>query len=354
MEICAIVPSYNPDEKLINVVDGLKKNFAKVIVVDDGSAEKSIFDRISGECEVLHHCKNLGKGRAMKTALNHYINNYFDECEGVVFVDGDGQHSLDDVCKCAAEVLNSANSMVLGIRNFQGKDVPKSNKAGNKITSFVFRMLCGIDISDTQTGLRALPNGILLSFVDVFGERFEYETEMLLETKALRIPIKEIPIKTVYIDENRTSHFNHVTDSWRIYKVILKFIWSSIASTVIDFLLYLVTVLAFGFLGNALAILIATVVSRVTSSLFNFTMNKNLVFKSLTPATSAMPKYYILCVVQMIASYAGVYGLTTLFNTSSLIFKILVDFVLFFVSFQIQREWVFSGKGERKKGEKKD
>lgn len=122
MNICAIIPSLDPDEKLLEVVSSLKeKGFEHIIVVDDGSLDKHYFNIISKECDVLHHAKNLGKGRAMKTALNYYLNNYSNECSGIVFADSDNQHAIEDIYACALEILNS-NQFVLGTRDFSLKE----------------------------------------------------------------------------------------------------------------------------------------------------------------------------------------------------------------------------------------
>ncbi|HNX63959.1 MAG TPA: bifunctional glycosyltransferase family 2/GtrA family protein [Oscillospiraceae bacterium] len=342
MEICAIIPSLNPDEKILEVVKGLKeKNFYRIILVDDGSIDKHYFDILKADCDILTHYKNLGKGRAMKTAFNYYFNEYSDICKGVVVVDGDNQHHPDDVVNCCNELLGNPESLVLGVRNFDEKNVPKSNRMGNKITAWVFKTLCGIQISDTQTGLRAIGNKALLDFMEVKGERFEYETNMLLETKRLDIPINEVNIRTIYIEENKTSHFNPLKDGWSIYKVLVKFMSSSIASTVIDFTVFALTIFAFGFLPEHIKLLIATLTSRVTSSAFNYFLNHKVVFKSKAGIKSSVIKYYTLCTVQMLLSYAGVFAFTSYLNVNELISKIIVDFTLFLISFQIQREWVY-------------
>ena len=177
--------------------------------------------------------------------------------------------------------------------------------------------------------------------MEVKGERFEYETNMLLETKRVDIPINEVKIRTIYIEENKTSHFNPLKDGWSIYKVLVAFMSSSIASTIIDFAVFAFTVFAFGFLPEHIKLLIATLTSRVTSSAFNYFLNHKVVFKSKAGIKSSMIKYYTLCAVQMLLSYAGVFAFTSYLNVNELISKIIVDFTLFLISFQIQREWVY-------------
>lgn len=341
LNICAIIPSLDPDEKLLEVVAALKeKAFAHIIVVDDGSSDKHYFDIISDDCDVLHHAKNLGKGRAIKTALNYYLNNYSHECLGVVLADSDNQHDIEDIYACASEILNSGQ-LVLGTRNFSLEGIPLKSRLGNKITAFIFRSLCGLNISDTQTGLRALSNECVMLFLDTPGERFEYETNMLLDAKKHGIEIKQVPIKTIYLEKNKKSHFNPLLDSISIYKVLLKFLWASLFSTFIDFAVFAFLIFLLKDVQKSLQIFAATAIARAVSSFLNFLANKNLVFKSKNGLRVSAAKYYTLCIVQMLCSYGGVYALTLLLGFKPLILKIMVDFMLFLISFQIQREWVF-------------
>lgn len=345
MNVCAIVPSLNPDEKLLDVIKALKgKNFAHIIVVDDGSSSQTFFDQIKSDCDVLHHYKNLGKGRAMKTAFNYYLNTYSSDCEGVVLLDGDNQHGIEDVCKCAEMMLAHTDSLVLGCRDFDAPNVPFTSKNGNKITAFVFRALCGITVSDTQTGMRALGNASIAAFMETSGERFEYETNMLLETKRKEIPILEVKIETIYIEENKTSHFNPLTDSLSIYMVLFKYLWASLASMVIDVGTFGIFMLIFAFCPSWLCVLIATIASRVLSSLFNFFINHKFVFKSKQGKHTTVWRYYLLCIIQLGASFGGVFLVTEYLHMPSMLAKILVDLLLFIVSFQVQREWVFAKK----------
>lgn len=348
MNICAIIPSLNPDEKIIDVVKGLKeKGFYKIIVVNDGSNSDHYFRMLESDCDILTHYKNLGKGRAMKTAFNYYMNKYSDCCVGVVIVDSDNQHIPCDVVKCCEDLLKHPDSMVLGVRNFKGDNVPLHNKLGNRITAFVFTALCGIKVSDTQTGLRAIGNSAIADFLEVKGERFEYETNMLLETKKEDIELREVPITTVYLEDNKSSHFNVFTDSLSIYKVLLSYLSSSILSTGIDFLTFFISLKIFHFLSSELNILIATVISRALSSLCNYLMNHKVVFRSHSGIKNTIAKYYVLCIIQLLMSYGGVYALHTCLNWNEMIAKVVVDLLLFIVSFQIQREWVFRNRKQR-------
>lgn len=224
-DITIIIPSYNPDSKLVELVDDLTANgFERIVIVNDGSAPECLpyFEKAANrpECSLLTHEKNAGKGRALKTAFSHCQS--FSDSIGVITVDGDGQHLVKDIQACANALRSNPHNVILGVRNFNEPHVPFRSRMGNIITRTVFRLLCGIRISDTQTGLRAIPQEYLSRFASYQGERYEYETNMLLMMPKDQIHWKEVTISTVYLDDNSRSHFNPVKDSIKIYKVILQ------------------------------------------------------------------------------------------------------------------------------------
>ncbi len=349
MKVSVIIPSLNPDNKLIQVVDALvAKGFDDIILVNDGSdkAHMQPFLQLKEyrQCTVLTHEINRGIGRGLKTAFDYCIANRPD-IDGVVTVDGDNQHKAEDILNCCNKMIECKDKVILGVRDFSGDDVPPKSKFGNNMTSFVFKFVCGLNISDTQTGLRAIPLKFLPLFSQIKGERFEYETNMLLELKNSNIDFKQVPIETVYIEENASTHFNPIKDSLKIYGVIFKYIFSSLASSVIDLAIFsIVSALVYNKCEDSLRILLATVVARVISSLFNFLFNRKAVFKANNNFGSAMMRYYVLCVCQLMVSYGLVYVITSLFGLGqvmTVVTKGVIDTILFMISFYIQRIWVF-------------
>ena len=173
-----LIPALNPPRELLDYIRGLiSEGFEQIIVVDDGSDSsfKDIFDTISGwkECTVLKHALNLGKGRALKTGFNCFLNE-FSQYRGVITVDSDGQHSINNVIDLD-NALNTGNenSIYLGCRDFNAQQVPFKSRFGNKLTSGAFRVLYGMKISDTQTGLRGFSGGIIKNLLALGGERLE-------------------------------------------------------------------------------------------------------------------------------------------------------------------------------------
>ena len=212
MKVTAVVPSYEPDEKLIQVVDGLlAEGFDDIVVVNDGSHEGHLqpFAEAAERpgVTVLRHEVNKGKGRAMKTAFAWCVENRPD-IDGVVIVDGDNQHRPKDAMAVAEAMCREPDKLWLGVRDFSLEQVPLRSKLGNKITRSFMKLACGVGVTDTQTGLRAIAR--------------KHLPLMFLSLKGAGLGVGEVVIDTVYIDENQTSHFNTVKDSWRIYKLIFR------------------------------------------------------------------------------------------------------------------------------------
>ena len=233
MNICALIPSYDPDKRLISTVEDLRSaGFHHIIVVDDGSRPdcQPYFDAlIPLGCEVVHLARNSGKGEALKSGFLAFLAQGWLDA-GVVTVDGDGQHSGQDALRCARELLRHPQSLILGGRDFSGPQVPAKSKSGNRTMTFLLNRLCGIPLRDTQTGLRAIPASCLAAFCGISGGRYEYETNMLLYCRRHHIPMLEIPISTIYIDDNAGSHYHPVLDSLRIGLTLCRYFLTSAAS----------------------------------------------------------------------------------------------------------------------------
>ena len=243
------------------------------------------------------------------------------------------------------------SSVVLGIR-LQNKEMLLKSRLGNSITRMVFKVATGKKVYDTQTGLRGIPFKYLQDFINIEGQRYEYEINMLLYCARNNIDFKEIKIHTVYIDNNKASSFNTVKDSFKIYKCILKnsdlligilFIISAIISFILDFLF----VIAFNKLTSSvpnrdLALLIDVVLARIISSAFNFTFNRNIVFKNKSNIFKSLLQYYILATFTLLLNYTFLDILTVrLFSFDLVISKVFVEILLFIVNYIIQKFIIF-------------
>ena len=359
-DISVVLPSLDPDEKLLSTIRGLlDQGFEEIILVNDGSKAENLhyFEEAAKDPRIrlLHHEVNKGKGAALKTAFRWFLENR-PQGHTVVTVDGDGQHHPEDTKNCA---LNTAatGKITLGVRDFSGADVPRRSRFGNRMTSLVFKLFVGMTISDTQTGLRAFSRADLEVLTQVAGDRFEYETNMLLAMKEHKMAFDQVKIRTVYIEENKSSHFHPIRDSFRIYKLIfghfVKYGISSIVSSLIDEGVYallnkLLCCVLSGFIFTA----VAAGGARVISSLCNFFINKKLVFKSKEPTGKALLKYYALAIPNMVLQILlthGVYLLLGVEECQTLLRTVLhfaVMLVLFVFSFIVQKRWVFANKNK--------
>lgn len=333
-----LIPAYKPDERLIELTRELiEGNGLDVLLVDDGGQEA--FAHIFEACralgaEVAVHAVNMGKGRALKTGINAAMLKWPDMA-GIVTADADGQHTPGDILRLLDALHEHPDKLVLGSRTFTG-DVPFKSRWGNRVTRFVYALASGVKVGDTQTGLRALPASSLPAMVRIEGERYEYEMNVLLKLRDMGLGVFEVPIETIYIDDNAGSHFNPVRDAFKIYMVIFKYLFSSIASFVIDYALYWLCLGRFG-----LSALVSYALARLVSSQVNYHLNKLTVFGN-RGGKNAMAKYYALCVAQGLLGAALVQLLPGVIPLSAKVIKIPVDLVLFALSYFIQRDFVFN------------
>ena len=349
MNIIVMIPSLNPDQSLIEYVEALaKEDFMQIIVINDGSSAKfhKKFARIGkiDKCRVLTHKVNQGKGRALKTGIA-FVMKHFPKCDGIVTVDADGQHKLNDVLHIAQAVMENSNRVILGSRDFHAPNIPPRSAYGNRLTSHVFALFFGQKLMDTQTGLRGIPAALLPVMLEIDGERYEYEMNMLIECRQRKIELYEIPIETVYIDENDSSHFRPVVDSVKIYWLIcrrfLTYFLSSAVSMVVDLLFFTIfakLVLPGDFVYR---IQLATVVARVVSCTVNFTINKKIVFRKEGSLGTTAVKYFVLAVAVMLISANAVNWLYGLLHWPELLIKIIVDCTLFVFNYVIQKKLLF-------------
>lgn len=333
-----IIPAYEPDEKLVKLVSDLNsKCKLKVVIIDDGSGEKyeNIFNEASNlGALVYHHDKNKGKGASLKTAFSIIKN--FDDAESIITADCDGQHTPMDIIKISQCIKNNKTNLVLGVRYFTGK-VPFRSILGNKLTSKIFEIISGEKISDTQTGLRGFSKNMLPWLCNIKGNGYEYEMNMLLESKKYGYNIKEVTIDTIYIDNNTSSHFNPLMDSLKIYFQILKYRMSSILCGMIDFMFLLILK---AFTSN---LLISVIIARFFSSSLNYFMNKNYVFfqnKTTINRRLSLPKYISLVITILIFNYIILDYLCS-FDINLVIAKLLTEVILFIFNFFIQKKFVF-------------
>lgn len=360
MNTVILIPAYKPEESFVEFSALLKSRGHVVVAVDDGGGDAfaDVFRRV-GELgvDVVTHDVNRGKGRALKTGLRHIVDNY-PETELVVTADCDGQHKPEDIERIIAAGEEHPNAIIIGGR-FQDKStkIPFKSRLGNGVTRLLFRFATGLKIHDTQTGLRGLPASLFDKLIDLEGERYEYEMNMLLYMRDWDCEFAEIPIETVYINKNAGTHYSPLKDSLRILSRIIKFAASSLICFLLDYILFILfsrfvfaegdtnlsTLLGIRSAGIFVTLLgslsLSYILARVIAATCNYLLNRRVVFKKGTKHSAL--KYFVLSVMIMLVGSLLTGLMIRFLPIPGAICKIMVDFCLYFVNYYFQREWVF-------------
>lgn len=357
-----VIPAYKPDEKLPRLIRDLKDaGVSSILVVNDGSG--AAFDGVFREvealgCELLIHEVNRGKGAALKTAFRHLSER---GCREVVCTaDADGQHLPVDIVACLKEAEAHPGALIIGGRGFTG-NVPLRSRLGNAFSRHTFHLFTGVKVYDTQTGLRAFSPDLLPLVEGVKGDRYEYEMQMLCDAAKQKIPVREIRIQTVYLEDNASSHFNAFHDAMRVYGILLKngsgiayqiftFLLSSGLAFLTDFLIYhLLLTLVFRekeislFGVTVLAATLSLLIARIVSSVVNFTVNRQAVFKSDGKVWN-----FVGYVLLAIAVFFGQKTLNNFFyydlNWHASLAYLVAQLICYPVSFLVQKLVIFRNK----------
>lgn len=335
-----LIPAYQPENALLQLIEKLRAYHKerKIIIVDDGSntpESHKIFQQLSQipEISLIKHPHNLGKGDALKSGFQYFLQHFPDSI-GIITADADGQHLAEDIEKISQAFSSSPNALVIGTREFS-ENIPWKSRFGNLLTRKIFQWFSGTALQDTQTGLRAIPRQQLNGLLSISAHGYAFETDVLLHLIKQKIRIREVPISTVYIENNRTSHFNPLLDSLKIYFVFIRYSLLSILSACIDFGLFFIS---FYFSKQ---ILFSTVFARVISGVFNFTYSKKLIFKSNGHYIKEAVGYLALALTSMMASYVLVSFCYHYLKLNIFFSKFFSDSLIFIGNFIIQHRVIF-------------
>jgi glycosyltransferase involved in cell wall biosynthesis len=338
-KLIAFIPAYKPPPVLLDVVDALLKMpvFREVYVVDDGSGPEygPLFRKLADRgVKVCSHFINLGKGAALRTGMNMIACQHPDAL-GIVTCDADGQHSPEDILSVANAFLKSPEALVIGSRTIP-KSAPVRSRFGNTITRHVMRFFTGLNLNDTQSGLRALPLDSMPLLLPLKTNGYDYELDVLVSVHRHQIPIVQCPIEGIYVGENETSHFNPLIDSMRIYFVFLRFSSVSLFTALIDYLVFA----AVYFMRPQ--VLPALILSRSVAASFQFIISQSYVFRNNSRRSSACLKYILVLLALSTASYFGIHSLHVYLGLSPYVGKVVVEGTIFLLSFMLLREFVFA------------
>lgn len=362
-----LVPSLEPDDRLPAYVSELMSNgFSRVVVVNDGSSAdyQPIFDRIASlGATVLGYEVNHGKGYALKHGYR-WILEHEPDCAAVLTADADGQHTVPDCLRMAEALEKDDQALWLGSRDFNLPEIPPKSRFGNKTTSAVFKLLYGVWLPDTQTGLRAFRREELPAMIAVAGDRYEYEMNVLIDCARRKFPIRPLTIETVYENNNEGTHFHPIRDSWRIYRVILGSFFRYAVASIVSFLLdyaVLSALMFWVFKDSAKAYiaplgihfsfraLVAAPIARLVSAPVNYLLNRKYVFREKRDGR-AVKRYFVLALCSLVITTL-LFGFLDHFLSESapvlhILLKIVIDVTMYFVNYRIQQRWVFSGRKE--------
>jgi glycosyltransferase involved in cell wall biosynthesis len=340
--VIVLIPAYQPDASLPALVRALRNADAslRLLVVDDGSgpAYAGVFAAVrAAGGETIGYPHNGGKGHALKAGFAHVLAAGADD---VVTADSDGQHRAADILRVAQRVRHG-DALVLGGRRFTG-DVPWRSRFGNLVARGAFRLATGVAVHDTQTGLRGFPAAMLPELLRIGGERFDYELAMLLaEQKRL----DEIPIETVYLHENASSHFRPLVDSVRVLRPLLRYAAASLASFLLDLVLLQLISWATG------SLLLGVLGARVVSASANFVLNRRLVFGGGGRMRADALRYAGLALGLLAANYLALLALSSA-GVPLLAAKLITEAGLYVIGFAAQRWFVFARRGRGRKQER--
>nr|MBU1327952.1 glycosyltransferase family 2 protein [Candidatus Omnitrophota bacterium] len=213
--IFIVIPTYNESKTIGAIVRTLGQRGFRIIVVDDGSKDNTIVEANKFGAEIIVHAKNSGKGRCIREGLEYALEN---NCEACITMDGDGQHSLNDIDKFIDEYRKSGADLILGNRLHDPKKMPFVRQCANRFMSFIISLLITERVDDSQCGYRLISRkGI--EKIKLNTTKYEIESEMIMEAKRRGLKISSVNIDSIY--EGEASQINPFLDTARFVKFII-------------------------------------------------------------------------------------------------------------------------------------
>jgi len=218
VKLVIVIPAYNEEKTIGKLIDQLKnQGYRRIIVVDDGSEDRTYKIASSKNAEVFRHIFNRGLGGALRTGFAAALKNGADL---IVTMDADLQHSVSDIPKLVSPVINKEADVVIGSRMLDFRDMPLSRRLANKIANFFTWLFFGLKVTDSQSGFRCFSKKALAK-MDLTSNKMEISSEIIQEIKRNNLRLKEIPIKSIYTSYSLSKGQNLILGIKTLIKLIL-------------------------------------------------------------------------------------------------------------------------------------
>ena len=362
MNAVIVIPALNPPASLVSYAAGLMEaGFPDIIVVNDGSRTDKlpVFLKLRRMgCTVVDHEMNRGQGFALRTGFQYYLEHFGGRSDGIITINCDRFIPPEDIRTVGSSLHNEqamgSFALVVGTRDMSGKLVSDYDYRMGGVMKLLYHMLMGVRLNDPLSGVFGIPDMHIKKCIEIAGDGYAYETAMTMSFE--KIGFLQVPIGYAPYEEGSERKYHKGFDTVRIlYTIFKKFILYSITSvsaSILDVILFSIFT-GITFRGNPMAIIYATICARVISASVNYLLTKRFVFhfKSATAEGTAQSAgaFMVLTAAQCICSALIVSGVKLLLGGNPVGIKVLVDTILFFVSYKIQHKYIFK---DEKKGEK--
>ncbi len=216
MKLLAIVPALNEEAQIGPLVRTLSSYCDRVLVVDDGSSDRTAQTARAAGAEVLSHPQNRGKGAALQTAFGYAERENF---EAAILLDGDGQHDPEEIPRFVEAQRAHQYDIVIGSRMGNTAAMPSKRKWTNRFMSWLISRMTHAHLTDTQSGYRLITAKVWQT-VKLTSRHYEADTEMLIEACSASLSVGEVPVSTIYNDSE--SHIHKIADTYRFLRLICR------------------------------------------------------------------------------------------------------------------------------------
>ncbi|MCX7120196.1 MAG: glycosyltransferase family 2 protein [Gammaproteobacteria bacterium] len=225
-KILVLIPAFNEEKTIAFIVDRCLQYSSQVMVVDDGSTDKTVAALKNSAATVLLNSKNGGKGLALLKGFRSALDKNY---QGVITLDADGQHDPDDLPKFLEKITQAPEKLIIGARRIHTERAPTMRLIANKIADFFISCAARKRLIDTQSGYRYYPMPFLKQYVAQMNvaNRFAFEAEILVAAARSGFAIQYVDIQSCYPINARTSHYHPRKDTWEIIKTVSKLIFKT-------------------------------------------------------------------------------------------------------------------------------